>query len=62
VDLERPLEVADGTPVEIDIRFPDDSGEADADHWEELAMARLEETWDNPGDAIYDDWKTLYGV
>lgn len=30
--------------------------------WSELGMNRLEEEWDNPGDAIYDDWRKHYGV
>ena len=30
--------------------------------WADLGMARLEAEWDNPQDAIYDDWRRLYGV
>jgi hypothetical protein len=30
--------------------------------WAELGMSRLEAEWDNAGDALYDDWKRLYGV
>ena len=30
--------------------------------WAELGMSRLEQEWDNPEDAVYDDWKKLYGV
>ena len=30
--------------------------------WALLGTARLEEEWDNPQDAVYDDWKRLYGV
>jgi len=30
--------------------------------WAELGMNRLEQEWDNPEDAVYDDWKKLYDV
>lgn len=30
--------------------------------WVELGMSRLEQEWDNSEDAVYDDWKKLYGV
>jgi len=30
--------------------------------WVELGMSRLEPEWDNPEDAVYDDWKKLYSV
>ena len=32
---------------------------ADSEAWQELGMSRLEEEWDNPDDAIYDNWKNL---
>ncbi len=28
--------------------------------WEELAGVALNELWDNPEDAIYDDWQSHY--
>jgi hypothetical protein len=31
-------------------------------HRPQLGTDRLEEEWDNPEDAVYDDWKKLYGV
>src|SRR5262245_54798328 len=31
-------------------------------HFDHLALAGLVELWDNEEDAIYDDWKRLYGV
>ena len=57
VELDQPLNLADGTEVELEIH-PADEKEA----WKELGMSRLEEEWSNPKDAIYDDWKKLYGV
>jgi hypothetical protein len=59
VELDQPLDLPDGTRVEVDVLpAADDVREA----WAELGMERLEAEWDNPGDAIYDDWKKLYGV
>ncbi len=59
VELERPLELPDGTPVVVEIKglSPEEEDEA----WRELGMRRLEEEWDNPLDAVYDDWRRLYG-
>ena len=34
----------------------------DLTHFDHLALAGLAELWDNQEDAIYDDWKKLYGV
>jgi hypothetical protein len=30
--------------------------------WAELGMSRLEAEWDNPEDALYDNWREMYGV
>jgi excisionase family DNA binding protein len=30
--------------------------------FEQLALAGLNELWDNEEDAVYDDWQKLYGV
>ena len=57
VELDQPLNLADGTEVELEIH-PTDEKEA----WMELGMSRLEEEWSNPQDSIYDDWKKLYGL
>ena len=62
VELEQPLDLADGTEVEVVIQPADTGQSAEQDAWAELGMRRLEEEWDNPEDAIYDDWKRLYGV
>ena len=59
VELDHPLNLADGTEVEVVIS---PAGEEHQEGWAELGMNRVEEEWDNPEDAIYDDWKTLYGV
>ena len=37
------------------------AAEQDAEVWHELGMSRLEEEWNNPEDAIYDNWRELYG-
>jgi hypothetical protein len=54
VELDQPLDLAEGTEVEILVRTEEED-------WSELGKARLEQEWDNPQDAIYDDWKTHYG-
>jgi hypothetical protein len=62
LELDEPLALADGTPVEVDVYLADEVQAAEAHAWASLGMGRLEEVWDNPQDAIYDDWKKLYGV
>lgn len=44
----------DGSHDSIEIDDADGSG------WLELSSRAFIEDWDNPLDAIYDDWKTLY--
>ena len=61
LELDQPLDIVEGTEVSIEIHLTeseDQAREAIAD----LGMRRLEEEWDNPEDAIYDDWRTHYGV
>lgn len=57
-----PLPLEEGTEIEVEIHpaaaTPDEEDEA----WREFGMSRLEEEWDNPQDAVYDDWRKLYGV
>ena len=31
-------------------------------HFDQMALAAMAELWDNEEDAIYDDWRTLYGI
>ena len=62
VELEQPLDLADGTEVEVVIQPADAGHSTEQEAWADLGMRRLEEEWDNPEDAIYDDWKRLYGV
>ena len=62
VELEQPLRIADGTEVEVDIHVGESPERTDSEGWAEVGMSRLEQEWDNPDDAIYDDWKNLYGV
>jgi hypothetical protein len=35
--------------------------EAEAD-WSAMGLAAFEKDWDNPEDAIYDNWRDHYGV
>jgi hypothetical protein len=30
--------------------------------WQKLGLAAFEREWDNPDDAIYDNWRELYGL
>jgi len=62
VELDQPIELADGTSVEVQIRPIAETDRAERSHWAILGTDRLEEEWNNPEDAIYDDWKKLYGV
>jgi hypothetical protein len=36
--------------------------QAERTTWSTLSEAALEQIWDNPQDATYDEWRTLYGV
>ena len=36
--------------------------QSSAENFDRLALASLATLWDNEEDAIYDDWKELYGV
>ena len=38
-----------------------DEAQSDLD-WMALGLASFEEDWDNPEDAIYDDWREIYGI
>ena len=57
--LDQPLSLPEGTEVVVEIRTIDEAADAE---WRELGMQRLEAEWDNPADAVYDNWKELYGV
>jgi len=30
--------------------------------WYNMGLAAFEKDWDNPDDAIYDNWREMYGV
>lgn len=30
--------------------------------WQSLSFTTFEKDWDNPEDAVYDNWRELYGV
>jgi len=34
----------------------------DNEDWQQLGLVAFEKEWDNEEDAIYDDWRTIYGV
>jgi len=38
------------------------SPELTSEPWSQLSAAALDADWDNPEDAIYDDWEQLYGL
>ena len=61
VELDAPLSLSEGTVVEVVVRVKAEPLVAERDEFANLGMARLEEEWDNPEDAIYDNWKQLYG-
>ena len=62
LELDQPLALAEGTEVEIDIHLAEEAQGIEPQGWAELGMSRLEQEWDNPADAVYDDWGKLYGV
>jgi hypothetical protein len=57
VELREPGGLLDGALVEAEIRT---LSETEDGH--DLGMSRLDEDWDNPEDAVYDDWNRLFGV
>jgi hypothetical protein len=59
LELERPLPFSDGEVLEVDLRSPEDESR---EGWSQLGMERLEQDWDNEKDAVYDNWRKLYGV
>ena len=62
LELDQPLALAEGTEVEIDIYLAEEAQGIEHQEWAEMGMSRLEQEGDNPEDAVYDDWKKLYGV
>jgi len=62
LELDQPLALAEGTEVEIAIHLAEESQGSEPQEWAELGMQRLEAAWENPEDALYDDWKKLYDV
>jgi hypothetical protein len=56
IELDDPVPFTDGTPVEVVIEAVPDAAD-----WADVAAERLEREWDNDRDAVYDDWKRLYG-
>ncbi|MBI4675328.1 MAG: hypothetical protein HY741_27100 [Chloroflexi bacterium] len=38
------------------------ASETDRADWQALGLAAFEREWDNPEDAVYDQWREHYGV
>ncbi len=62
LELEQPFALPEGTQVEVDVYVAEEARDSEEHAWELLGTARLEEEWDNPEDAIYDDRKRLFGI
>jgi hypothetical protein len=62
LELEQPLGLADGTVVEVEVRLPGEGEASEREAWDALAGERLDREWDNPADAVYDDWRRLPGA
>ena len=60
--LDRALALPEGAEVDVDIHPARSGPDAEREGWSDVGMERLEEEWNNPEDAAYDNWKKLYGV
>ena len=56
-----PSPLEEGAEVEVEVRTAETTPEEEDEAWRELGLSRMEEEWDNPEDAVYDDWMKLYG-
>ncbi|MGE4002111.1 MAG: hypothetical protein AB7I48_18035 [Planctomycetaceae bacterium] len=59
LELDQPIDLEEGTQVVVEMHPAESSESAD---WSETGMERLEQEWENPQDAVYDDWRKLYSV
>ena len=59
IELEQPLNLPDGSDVEVAILPAEEPAD---DDWRDLGMNRLEEERNNDQDAVYDDWRRLCSV
>ena len=59
IELDGRLELPEGSAVEVTVQ---PVSEPTDDDWRELGMDRLEAVWDNDQDAVYDNWRRLYGL
>ncbi|MBY0526076.1 MAG: DUF104 domain-containing protein [Gemmataceae bacterium] len=62
LELEQPLNLPEGAEVEIAVQSLPSTEIAEKEAWSKQGMSRLEEEWDNPQDAVYDNWRKLYGA
>ena len=62
LELDQPLGLPEGAEVVLEIRRVTGEESSGDEAWREVGMCRLQDEWDNPQDAVYDDWRKLYGV
>lgn len=48
--------------IEVLLKVEENEEQAAHIDWQHLGLAHFAEGWDNPEDAVYDDWRTHYGV
>ena len=59
------LHLAEGQKVRLAIEEAVTEDESPADEaraFERMSLAAMADLWDNEEDAVYDDWRVLYGV
>jgi len=60
-----PVYKFNGTPIRIkrsDLEALAKPVHSKSDAWSRLSAAAFNEDWDNSEDAIYDNWRALYGI
>jgi hypothetical protein len=55
LELDQPLDLPEGTEVVVEIRSVTGDQGSDDEALRELGMSHLEEEWNNPQDAVYDN-------
>lgn len=62
LELDKRLDLPDGTEVLIALERAQLTADEEDQACMELGMSALEEVWDNPKDAIYDELKKKNGA
>lgn len=62
IELVDVLDIPENAEVEVEIHRTKIPAKTERDGWSVLGAERLEIEWDNPQDAVYDNWKQIYGV